>query len=562
MEASQSNKRSRGSVRQISHSSSEDPFSDKSKSNVVTPKGVQRDSRSTEQRVLDIHCTFQPTLLTSSHRRKVVEGSKLQKSSSDSNAYIVSICATSLFSHPTNTDILTHLLHLKNDSLGSLALDSSSATEGEYFYGENLIDVYKANPYDSINGKNTTDGRAPVVDESTATSKLAAENRVKNDFKSQAGIEKCLAHLRRGKDKREEDLKHTKSLELRNYDPINGKSSDINIETDLDMLKKNDGLFTTEVRKNSKSMKELASPCRDYPWRSPTQRLTHSGDATPISRGSASPACRSPSGPKPKSFRAAPPRKSSVSFGSCFIPEPRESLVKPSRKASSTPKSQSSSPVTKSTAVAKPRSAVDQPIDDCVPLESSVFSLFPSVLMDLQETTPDRVATERIFTPDSVSVSPSPVSHYSEKSLQSKDFSVMSQGSKGPGGKSKARSTSASPTSRRTASPPKTIGSPPKVIGSSPKNVGTSPKINGSPTKTNVSPPKTTGSSPKITGSPPKITGSPAKNAGSPRQLVKSPVIRKAHQKLIGKYQNILAIDVDRFDGSADTFKSLIDLKQ
>ena len=429
-----------------------------------------------------------------------------------------------------NTYIPPHLLNSKNDSLGSLALDSSSAAESEYFYGENLIDVYKENPYDSINGKNTTDGRAaPVVDESTATSKLAAENRVKNDFKSQAGIEKCLAHLRRGKDKREEDLKHNKSLELRNYDPINGKSSDVNIETDLDSLKRNEILFPTEVRKNSKGMKELVSPCRDFPWRSPTQRQTRSGSATPVSRGSASPSCRSPSGPKPKSFRAVPARKSSVSFGSSFIPEPRESLAKPFRKASSAPKAQSSSPVKKSIPATGSKATADEPIDDSVPTESSVSSLFPSVMVDLQEPTPDRVATERIFTPDSVSLSPSPVSHYSEKSLQSKDGSVMSQGSKGPGGKSKVRNSSASPTSRRTASP---------------------------------SPPKTIGSPPKVMGSPTKTIGSPAKSAGSPAQPVKSPVIRKAHQKLIGKYQNILAIDVDRFDGSADTFKSLIDLKQ
>ena len=64
MENPQSHKRIRGSGRRPSAISADD------QPNVVTPKVNQKDSRTTEQRVLDSHCTFQPFLVSTSHKKK------------------------------------------------------------------------------------------------------------------------------------------------------------------------------------------------------------------------------------------------------------------------------------------------------------------------------------------------------------------------------------------------------------------------------------------------------------------------------------------------------------
>jgi hypothetical protein len=64
MENPQSHKRVRGSGRRPSAISADD------QPNVMTPKVNQKDSRTTEQRVLDSHCTFQPFLVSTSHKKK------------------------------------------------------------------------------------------------------------------------------------------------------------------------------------------------------------------------------------------------------------------------------------------------------------------------------------------------------------------------------------------------------------------------------------------------------------------------------------------------------------
>lgn len=64
-------KRTRGSGRRNSTASVEDLQG-------VMAKASGKDCRSTEQRVLESHCTFQPILYTGSHRRKPSDGVRQQ----------------------------------------------------------------------------------------------------------------------------------------------------------------------------------------------------------------------------------------------------------------------------------------------------------------------------------------------------------------------------------------------------------------------------------------------------------------------------------------------------
>lgn len=380
----------------------------------------------------------------------------------------------------------------KGNGIESLALENSSALEGEYFYGENLVDVYKESPYDDIIGRNS-DVLTPAAYENMP-SKATIEKRVKNDFKSQSDIEKCLAHLRRGKEKREEDNQINKSMEMRYYEPVTGNTSNNAREAGLDSLSKNVFKFPSDIRNSLKGTKGVNKSHHILPDRSPNHQLPNNEVDPLVTYDSAIPSTDPSTVLWVKSFRAVPPRKTSVSFGSTFSPGPRDSFSKSTRRTSATTEKRPSS------------AAIIRSYNKPSPAGADSDAQANRKKSISKPTTNTDASSPGVITADtSVQASPSPLSHSSEKSQQSRGASVSSHGSK---------------TKQRTK---------PTVLTASTRR----------------------------DESPKRGRDSPRDNAAQ-----RNPSVRKIHQKLIDKYQTVLGIDVNNFDGSADTFKTLIDLKQ
>jgi hypothetical protein len=392
----------------------------------------------------------------------------------------------------------------KGDGIESMALQDSSAQEGEYFYGENLVDVYKESPFDDIIGR-CSDVLTPAAYENIP-SKATIEKRVKNDFKSQSDIEKCLAHLRRGKEKREEDNQINKSMEMRYYEPVADNATKNGKDVGLDHLSKNIFKFPSDIRNNMKGTKESNKSHHILPERSPNHLLPNNEVEPIVTYDSAIPSTDPSTVLWVKSFRAVPARKTSIGFGSTFSPEPRESFSKSTRKTSATTeKRRSPSAIIRS--YNKPSPVVansDEPA--AATRKKSVISKPASSSTKSDVVTPDTT----------VQASPSPLSHSSEKSQQS--------------GKSHQSEKS--------------------------QQSGKSLQSQSSRTKQKAQPTIVTTAT-RRDESPKRGRESPGDNAAQ-----RNPSVRKIHQKLIDKYQTVLGIDVERFDGSADTFKTLIDLKQ
>ena len=392
-------------------------------------------------------------------------------------------------------------------------METSSAPGDEYFYDEGLTDVYEENPYNAIAGQNS-DGNAntmaPAANDDSMSSKAAVEKIVRNDFRSQAGIDKCLAHLRRGKEKRIVANQLSKSLELRYYEPITGSPS--TAKDDLDTLAINGFRFPSELRSALKLGDESLQTHRSKPERSPNHRLSINEVAPVASINSAISSTDPPTVLWVKSFRS-PSVKNDISFGSASSSgpqRPRDSFTSniPIRRASSISFRDTSLTPSKISRTAKGSHDADTPTTLPVPL-SGTAAFFAPVGVDPTESSADCFDDGGCLARTEVSEvgnvkqdSPSPVSLSSEKSGQSECESTSTKESTGLEKKSEENSGRSIESSNR---------------------------------------------------------GKPVESASD---VQRKSIPRKTHQKLIDKYQSVLGIDVDHFDGSADTFKTLVDLKQ
>jgi hypothetical protein len=392
-------------------------------------------------------------------------------------------------------------------------LETSAAPVDEYFYGEGLADVYKENPYNAIAGKNS-DGNAntmaPAANDDSMSSKAAVEKIVKNDFRTQAGIDKCLAHLRRGKEKRIVDNQLSKSLEMRFYEPITG--SPVTAKDDLDTLAKNGFRFPSDIRNSLKIGNESLQTHRVKAARSPNHRLSSNEVAPVASINSAIPSTDPSTVLWVKSFRS-PSSKSNFSFGSTSSSGPqrqRDSFTSniPIRRASSISFRDTGLTPSKISRTAKAPHGNDTQITAPAPV-SGAAAFFAPVGVDPTESSADcfddggcLARTEASEAGDIKQDSPSPVSLFSEKSEQSECESTSTK-----------------------------------------ESTGLDKMIEGN-------------SGPSIES---LNRGKPVESAS---EIQKKTIPRKTHQKLIDKYQSVLGIDVDHFDGTADTFKTLVDLKQ